>query len=225
MSMRVYSLILEVTRRCNMCCEHCLRGDAENIDMQKETIDKILDLVDEIQSVVFSGGEPSLNLPLIQYFFDRAEQKGKFPGYFWLATNGKENQEELAMLALKAWIKSYEKELCGVALSVDAFHEPVLVNLLSGLSFYDDCKEQKVSGTDIDKFVIRTGRAEENGLGRIPANMDNRIYIENGAIETLYVSAKGQCVFNCNLPYFDIDENGVSLEEVLAEVKSMTEGP
>ena len=39
--MQVYSLILEVTRRCNMCCAHCLRGEAENIDMQKETIDKV----------------------------------------------------------------------------------------------------------------------------------------------------------------------------------------
>ncbi len=37
--MRVYSLILEVTRRCNMCCAHCLRGDAEDIDMEKETVD------------------------------------------------------------------------------------------------------------------------------------------------------------------------------------------
>ena len=70
--MQVYSLILEVTRRCNMCCAHCLRGEAENIDMQKETIDKVLDLVDKIEHVTFSGGEPSLNLPLIQYFFDRA---------------------------------------------------------------------------------------------------------------------------------------------------------
>ncbi len=219
--MRVYSLILEVTRRCNMCCAHCLRGDAENIDMQKETIDKILDLVDEIEGVTFSGGEPSLNLPLIQYFFDRAEQKGKFPAYFWLATNGKENQEELAMLVLKAWIKSSEKDLCGVALSVDAFHESVSANLLSGLSFYDACKEQKVSGNDIDSFVIRTGRADENGLGRFPTNMNNRIYIEDGTVETLYISAKGQCVFNCDLPYCDIDEDGVPLEEVAAEVKSI----
>lgn len=134
--MRVYSLVLEVTRRCNMHCAHCLRGDAENVDMKEEIIDKVLDMVDEIQCVIFSGGEPSLNLPLIQYFFDRAEQKGKFPESFWLATNGKENQGELAILALKAWLKRSEKKMCGVALSIDPYYEPVSENFLSGLSFY-----------------------------------------------------------------------------------------
>ena len=76
--MQVYSLILEVTRRCNMCCAHCLRGEAENIDMQKETIDKVLDLVDKIECVTFSGGEPSLNLPLIQYFLIEQNKKENF---------------------------------------------------------------------------------------------------------------------------------------------------
>lgn len=37
--MRIYaaiSVFIEVTRRCNMCCAHCLRGDAENIDIQEK---------------------------------------------------------------------------------------------------------------------------------------------------------------------------------------------
>lgn len=36
--MRIYSannVFIEVTRRCNMCCAHCLRGDAESIDVYK----------------------------------------------------------------------------------------------------------------------------------------------------------------------------------------------
>lgn len=218
--MQVYSLILEVTRQCNMCCAHCLRGEAENIDMQKETIDKVLGLVDRIACVTFTGGEPSLNLPLIQYFFDRAEQKGKFPESFWLATNGKENQEELALLALKTWFKCPEKEMCGVALSVDAYHELVPEKFLTGLSFYDPSKEHLMSSKSIDDFVIRMGRAEDNGLGREPRNwdVDNKISIEDGMIATLYVSAKGECVFNPNLPYSDIDEGGIPLEQVFAEI-------
>ena len=27
------TVIIEVTRRCNMSCPHCLRGDAQNVDM------------------------------------------------------------------------------------------------------------------------------------------------------------------------------------------------
>ena len=26
-------VVIEITRRCNMCCAHCLRGDAEAVDM------------------------------------------------------------------------------------------------------------------------------------------------------------------------------------------------
>lgn len=57
--LNIYNLVLEVTRRCNMCCAHCLRGEAQNMDMQKETIDKLLDQTDSISMVTFSGGEPS----------------------------------------------------------------------------------------------------------------------------------------------------------------------
>lgn len=216
--MQVDMLVLEVTRRCNMCCAHCLRGEAETIDMQKETIDKILDLVDYIWQVIFSGGEPSLNLPLIQYFFEKAEEKGKLPGSFWLATNGKDNQEELAILALKMWAKCENRDMCGVALSVDAYHEPIPESLLSGLLFYDASKERPVAGNSADDFVIRVGRAEENGLGRPPRALDSEVYIEDGRIDTLYISANGKCVFDCDLPYYDIDESGIPLEKVFDEV-------
>lgn len=34
---------IELTRRCNMNCEFCARGEAQNIDMSTEIIDKTLD--------------------------------------------------------------------------------------------------------------------------------------------------------------------------------------
>lgn len=68
--------------------------------------------------------------------------------------------------------------------------------------------------------LIHMGRAKDNGLGHAPRNwdVDNEISIEDGMIDTLYVSAKGECVFNCNLPYSDIDEDGIPLEQVFAEI-------
>lgn len=69
------TLILEVTRRCNMYCDHCLRGNAMSMDMDDALVDKIVDAVDGIGTVVFSGGEPTLNLAAIRHFFDKAEQE------------------------------------------------------------------------------------------------------------------------------------------------------
>ena len=67
--MELFNLIFEVTRRCNLCCEHCLRGEAQNMDMTKETVDKVLDRVESISSLTLSGGEPTLNIPIIRYIF------------------------------------------------------------------------------------------------------------------------------------------------------------
>ena len=35
MEIRVNTLIFEVTRQCNLKCDFCLRGDAQNVKMSK----------------------------------------------------------------------------------------------------------------------------------------------------------------------------------------------
>ena len=35
------NVVIEITRRCNMCCAHCLRGDAENVDIQEKYINAL----------------------------------------------------------------------------------------------------------------------------------------------------------------------------------------
>ena len=46
------SLAVEVTRRCNMHCAHCLRGEAENKDISYEVMDALLRHVEDRKSVV-----------------------------------------------------------------------------------------------------------------------------------------------------------------------------
>ena len=93
--MRIYSannVFIEVTRRCNMCCAHCLRGDAESIDIQEKYIDAFLDNFEKgayISSLTFTGGEISLNIPAIRYTLKAVnppttEVMG-FPPLLWVA--------------------------------------------------------------------------------------------------------------------------------------------
>lgn len=80
--MRIYSannVFIEVTRRCNMCCAHCLRGDAESIDIQEKYIDAFLDNFEKgayISSLTFTGGEISLNIPAIRYTLKAVKERG-----------------------------------------------------------------------------------------------------------------------------------------------------
>ena len=90
MNLNLTYLTLEVTRRCNMGCAHCLRGEAENLDMTKEIVDKALEDVEFISSLTLSGGEPTLNTELIRYILDVCIEKEIVIEELFVATNGKE---------------------------------------------------------------------------------------------------------------------------------------
>lgn len=88
----VSNVVIEITRRCNMCCAHCIRGDAENVDIQERYIDAFLDSFDKgacISSIVFSGGEISLNIPAIRYILKAVKERNISVGSFYMVTNGK----------------------------------------------------------------------------------------------------------------------------------------
>ena len=50
----VDQLCVEVTRRCNMSCMHCMRGQAQNVDMDFETFKKMMDVTESINTVNYS---------------------------------------------------------------------------------------------------------------------------------------------------------------------------
>ena len=40
-------LSVEITRKCQLKCAHCMKGEAQNIDMSVEVIDKLLESVNQ----------------------------------------------------------------------------------------------------------------------------------------------------------------------------------
>jgi len=39
-------LVIEVTRRCNLRCDHCLRGDPQNLDLDVSLVSRLFDQVE-----------------------------------------------------------------------------------------------------------------------------------------------------------------------------------
>ena len=163
MKLRPQYLIFEVTRRCNMACEHCLRGEAQNKDMDKETVDKVLDSVENIGILTLTGGEPTLNLELCRYIFDGIKKRNIHMEGFFVATNGKEHQMELAQLLLENIPYAESAEYCGISVSKDVFHDEVTRSPVEYLSIYRDWKEQG----DYKNYttLVSRGRAAENFAG------------------------------------------------------------
>jgi len=139
-------LQFELTRRCNQECAHCCRGDAQNIDLTKETVDEFFakNDIDTIGTLLFSGGEPTLNGEMLEYIVDKIIEKDIMVGMFMLGINGLTYSEELVrgLNKLKDYIiaKSLTKKHCPglLIISQDQFHKDAdkeVVNKLSELSY------------------------------------------------------------------------------------------
>ena len=87
-------LTFEVTRRCNMGCAHCLRGDAENVDLCMIDIDGVLNQAEAIGRLIITGGEPTLNLPAIRHIANGIVQRGIPLMRVQIVTNGRHYAEE-----------------------------------------------------------------------------------------------------------------------------------
>lgn len=218
----VDNVVIEITRRCNMCCAHCLRGDAEAVDIQEKYIDAFLDSFANagyISSLTFTGGEISLNIPAIRYTLNAVRERNISVGSFYMVTNGKavDKMAELALASLEWWNYCDDKDdySCGLCISSDDFHEEIpreSASILSGLRYN---RNDKV--TDFHKqYLINEGRAKTINANQIlkrepivselvieyernckPGN-EAGINITDGE---LYLNAIGDVVVGCDWSY------------------------
>ena len=98
MKIMVSVLELEITRKCQLKCAHCMRGDAQNIDMSNEVIDRILEDVGKIEHALFTGGEPTLNIGAMRHFLEKLKISGIILNEVEIVTNGYDIPEDFVTL-------------------------------------------------------------------------------------------------------------------------------
>jgi hypothetical protein len=212
------NLIIEVTRKCNMCCDHCLRGEMENMDMKKEYIDSLLDNVCYISMVTFTGGEPSLNVPIMEYFLQEVKNRKIEISGFYIATNGKHVKEDFILFCLKMFSYCYEKEICRVDCSNDYFHQlegGYNLELLEGLSFFGKKYETDGFNYNNNRGLINEGYSEENGIGHRHLDVKEVEYLEDLTQNIFYLSCEGTILNDCDMSYRNQENHLVcTLEEL-----------
>lgn len=198
MKISVDNLIIETTRRCNMRCKHCLRGEAQKKDIDLFIIDQALMQIDNIYSLTFTGGEPSMNVPAINHTLEKCRELSIGIGSFYIATNGKNISEEFVLTCLRLYSYSEEKDMCQVSYSNDQYHTGGKdTELLSGLSFFHNRYEKG----RIDSLIFE-GRA-------VSLNSPGRMNIENSEINTkedfreiqIYLNCRGEIINGCDWSY------------------------
>lgn len=151
-------LVLELTRRCNAnpICPHCYRGAPQNVDLGFEAIDNLLNNVSEIDSLSAFGGEPTLNLPALDHFISKMQEKGIPLHSFGITTNGLQFTEQFEKTILQIsdymkesnfWNREYITERPTVAVSIDNYH-----NNKSGAVFFEKCKK---AFSPYDVYVVK----------------------------------------------------------------------
>lgn len=213
----VNNLVLEITRKCNMKCMHCLRGPVQKLDMTNAIMDRVLNQIGFISAVTFTGGEPSLNVPAIEHFTQVCRSKkiaGRDraigPESFYVVTNGKKNARPLvdALIDLYDLCDNPDEEsMTSLCMSRDQYHDEDLKipGIFKALKFFrEDDHAKRI------EYVINEGRAKLNGLSGGREVSNNPFEVQTWGedtiyVEMLYVSANGNVTSDCDLSYRTID--------------------
>ena len=214
--MHINDLIIEVTRRCNMACDHCLRGDEQSIDISPESMESLISQVDYIDTVTFSGGEPSLNSSAISQFIELCMRSNVGVGSFYIATNGLSIDVDFIINCLKLYSYCDDKELCSVEVSNDYFHaceDSYDTELLEGLSFFSrKFTKENYNYRNNDGLLIQ-GRAFFGGR-EMP--QDNEIQTQEDFNENqIYLNCEGDIIQGCDWSYDNQAEHKLcSVEDI-----------
>ena len=202
MTTNVSNLILEVGRKCNMQCDHCLRGPAENKTMSIETAIEAIDSFEYINQITFTGGEPMLYAKNIIKIIDYIIKNGKKVYGFYMATNGKFIDTSLLLKFAEFYAYCVENggedELCRIDLSNDQYHENVEIpTILKAFKFFG------IRGNI--SSLINEGYAELYEMGSRNLKREHSFYIDTYAnestIDLVYVNARGFIYSDCDFSY------------------------
>lgn len=208
--LRVDSLSIEITRRCNMACAHCLRGDARDMDIKPVWLDRLFSQIEEVGCLTFSGGEPSLNVSAMTFARKICADRKIPVANFYVVTNGKEVPDAFLHECLDWKLFCTDGEISAVALSSDKWHEKIPYrnkDRLQTLGFFttrdEDLKEER---------LIRRGHAEAiwSAYNRPydeirPSDQWDPYSKEKPILADLVLRCDGTLAADANLPYDDTE--------------------
>lgn len=244
MKINLDSLAIEVTRRCNLKCPHCMRGPSQNIDMTKETMYAALHMFDSVDHICFSGGEPLLNPDLIIYALDIIIEEELDVHNVSITTNGqifskplvdalnrfnryrnikyreKYSDSEINELLNKGF---HKVENVRITFSTDKYHKEVSEEVR------DDYKRYLDPDVKITDYAVRDESLLKTGFSQIGKQFDYSkqkisYYQRDNSLNVLempYITVKGYIAPSGDGSYDDIDKSNMghisetSFEEAL----------
>lgn len=199
-------LCIEITRRCNMSCTHCMRGDIQNVDIDHRHIKSLLKHFQHIQHLNITGGEPSLNVKAIRYILKQLKLYNIHVYSIYIVTNGSLSSISKEFIDICSELYEYQEEEDGYShmleMSDDKFHnnqyhQKVIATLMQ-YPFFGLRNQAK------EIFLFKEGRSTTgypNPVHGIYLTSENYVYGD------IYLNAAGNVIGNGNLSYQRQQEN------------------
>lgn len=215
--MNINNLIIEITRKCNLKCSHCLRGNAQNLEMPDIYLKELFSqMKGSYCALTITGGEPSLNVEGIKRILYWMQYYKVYLDYFYIATNGIKVNIDFVHVCLMLYNKSNTKEICRLDLSNDRYHgykENINLSLLHGLLFFS-LKHEK----NLDYYLIPEGRAKKNHICKHAPLKEYKITTQDEFNDTaIYLNCHGEIINGCDWSFVN------QKKHILCRVENLTE--
>ncbi len=215
--MHVENLTLELTRKCNLTCEHCIRGCAQRKSMDRATMLELFYHVKSVDTLSIGGGEPSLAIQQLEDLLEVLELRDVEVNHIFLVTNGK----RVSVPLLKAYAALYEyctdNDLSSFSLSNDLYHQEAREGVSRNIHDYIyACEDNNIFlpeeifhyHTQGKIHLIKRGRAKHMLSAKDEPYLDNlrlnnlqhptRIYGD------CYIAYNGDVIGDANASYADM---------------------
>ena len=167
----MYSLTLEITKRCNLNCSYCYVENKEKVNMKWKTAQLAIDIAmreaikqkDKTLSVYFIGGEPLLAFGLLKEIIFYIEKKNEQIGlniFYSTTTNGTVFTTEIIEFMIEKRVR--------FKISIDGLEDVHNENrkFVNGVGSYSEVKEKLVYKEEFEKMTGIAVHAAQLKIGR-----------------------------------------------------------
>lgn len=220
--LQISNLILEITRKCNLQCAHCLRGDVQRVTMSNEILSRAMGFIDSICTLIVTGGEPSLAPEVLENLINILYWRKVQVGAFYIVSNGMNHNKYRRFLTaverLYGWCD--QQDSCVLTVSRDQYH-PFNDNPWKYLSKFELRDEYGHHYGEYPPYfqpderkhrmerVLGEGRAVETQTGFEPQEQQKPWELDAEGTYVIdpevYVSANGNVTSACNMSFDRID--------------------
>lgn len=203
-----FNMNIEITRKCNFACEHCMRGDAQNITITKEIIDRIFEEIQDVKGFInLTGGEPLIAIDMIEYFVNKLIESKWEPSFLGFVTNGNvvsSNQKIIDLLCRLAEKKNIK---CSIGISIDEFHTKFdKENATAKLTydfFIDELKKRNKYTTEPTKGKVFIEYQETHDNFKSIGRFEKYKFEKHPTLNVI------PCLKNQNSHFIDIENNTI----------------